>query len=112
MSRLNSENDTGPIEYKRELKDMNKCKINKYATQMKFRLVEGNGTAIYLIGVRDKGDIVGVHPKLYLLYCKLMLKICKQINSRIIKIELIGHEIKYMKFTIKATFDCESIFKF
>ena len=50
--------------------------------------------------------------KNYLLYCKLMSKIAKEINSKVVNIELIGSELIYMKFTIKAYFECDSIFNF
>lgn len=112
MPRICKENDLGPIEYKRELKDMIDSKIKKYATQMKFRLIEGNGLAYYLIGVKDNGDIIGVENKYYKLYYKLMAKICREVKSKIIKIELIGDTTKYMKFTIKSQFELDSIYKF
>ena len=35
MPRICKEHDIGPIEYKRELKNMKDNKIKKYATQMK-----------------------------------------------------------------------------
>ena len=35
-------------------------KINKRASQLKFRLDEGNGKCIYLIGVRDNGENEGI----------------------------------------------------
>jgi len=34
--------------------------INKKATQMLFRLNEGNGRALYLIGVEDNGSAIGI----------------------------------------------------
>ena len=37
--------------YKYHLKKMTKEKLEKRSTQMKFRLVEGQGKAIYLIGI-------------------------------------------------------------
>lgn len=112
MFRIMGEDDYGKIEYKRQLTNMTNTKINKYATQMKFRLIEGNGEAIYLIGVKDNGVILGVENKNYLLYCKLMSKIAKEINSQVTDIKLVGSELIYMKFTIKANFKCSSIFNF
>lgn len=112
MFKITGEDDYGKIEYKRELTGMTNTKISKYATQMKFRLIEGNGEAIYLIGVKDNGVILGVTNKNYLLYCKLISKIAKEIDSKIVDIELIGSELIYMKFTIKANFECSSIFNF
>jgi GTPase len=34
--------------------------LNKKATQMNFRLFEGGGTAVYFIGVSDKGNTDGI----------------------------------------------------
>ena len=59
------ENDEGNIEYKRhlcseELKslDMNyNIRFQQLVTQMKYRLGEGNGIAVYYIGVEDDGSI-------------------------------------------------------
>ena len=33
---------------------------------MKFRIIEGNGEAVYLIGVRDNGQIVGQQESIQL----------------------------------------------
>tara|TARA_B100001094_G_C17934833_1_gene672568 strand:- start:307 stop:645 length:339 start_codon:yes stop_codon:yes gene_type:complete len=112
MPRLCQENDLGPIEYKERLQSMTDTKIKKYATQMKFRLIEGNGISYYLIGVKDNGVILGVNNKYHKLYAKLMAKICREINCKVISIELIGKEIQYMKFTIKSMFDISSIYNF
>ena len=35
-------------------------KLMKRSTQLKFRLNEGNGKALYLIGINDDGDIIGL----------------------------------------------------
>lgn len=35
--------------------------INKKATQMLFRLNEGDGRALYIIGVEDNGHAIGIH---------------------------------------------------
>ena len=45
MHKLDSEKYYGNIEYKQELSNMDHNKIQKYASQMKFRLQEGNGHA-------------------------------------------------------------------
>ena len=54
------ENDWGNVEYKKSFIDMDMDKIKKYATQMKFRIIEGDGVAIYIIGVRDNGNAIGI----------------------------------------------------
>ena len=54
------EKDWGNIEYKKAFIDMDMNKIKKYATQLKFRIIEGEGTALYIIGVSDKGNAIGI----------------------------------------------------
>ena len=60
---LKSENYWGNIEYKKNFIDMTEDKIKKYATQLQFRIIEGNGKAIYIVGVEDNGKIMGITDK-------------------------------------------------
>jgi len=60
------EKEEGNKEYKRYLK----CKktsekefIEKRASQMLYRLIEGNGNAVYLLGVDDNGKIYSLNSK-------------------------------------------------
>ncbi len=57
----------GNTEYKWKLINIsNPLKYQKLATQMKFRLNEGEGRAVYLVGVMDNGQPVGIsHEDLY-----------------------------------------------
>lgn len=50
----------GNREYKLKITNCNDKKIIKRSTQMLFRLHEGNGKAIYLIGIDDNGNIEGL----------------------------------------------------
>ena len=43
-----------------ELKNYNKYRLDKYTTQLNFRLNEGDGSCIYVIGVNDSGSIYGL----------------------------------------------------
>merc|ERR1719499_2950111 len=61
-SDLPRENYHGCVEYKWRLGLEHNLKINQLATQMKFRLGEGDGTAFYLLGVRDSGVALGLTP--------------------------------------------------
>ena len=47
----------GNIEYKRSILHKNNKRLEELATQMNFRLNEGNGKAIYYIGVEDDGKL-------------------------------------------------------
>ena len=54
------EKEFGNVEYKLKLLDKNNERIEGLATQMRMRINEGGGEAIYVIGVKDNGDIIGV----------------------------------------------------
>jgi len=60
LLRIDAESEDGNKEYK--LKLFNSCQenINHIASQMRFRIEEGNGEAIYTIGVTDSGGVIGL----------------------------------------------------
>jgi GTPase len=51
------ENDYGNREYKYKIDDHD---IDKLATQLKYRLTERAGKALYFLGVFDNGQTVGI----------------------------------------------------
>lgn len=51
------ENDSGNREYKRLLKLSNRQSFQSKATQMLYRIYEGDGRALYLIGIDDDGKV-------------------------------------------------------
>ena len=113
MHKIDSEKYYGNIEYKQELSNMDSDKIQKYATQMKFRLIEGNGKAIYLIGVQDDGNIIGVPNILLKSYTDIIKNICREINSKISDISYIKIPLPHrsvMVVHIRAKFSLQSIF--
>lgn len=115
MYKINEEKYYGNTEYKVELSDINQSKINRYATQLKFRIIEGKGKAIYLIGVKDDGNIVGIENKLIPEYSNIMKTIANQVQSEITDIISIGLPFKdysIMIIKIKGLFDMKSIFYF
>jgi len=113
MHKIDSEKYYGNIEYKQELSNMDSDKIQKYATQMKFRLIEGDGSALYLIGVQDDGNIIGVPNELLKTYSTIIESICQEINSQIsdisyIKVPQIHRSIMLVR--VRAKFSLQSIF--
>lgn len=60
MNKIKPESDFGNIEYKYKLTSIDEIKIEDLVTQMKYRLEEGLGEAIYYIGVKDNGTIPGI----------------------------------------------------
>ncbi len=61
--KLPRENDIGKIEYKLILSDVSEERLQELATQMKYRIEEGGGEAIYVIGVSDDGDVIGLNKE-------------------------------------------------
>ena len=73
----------GNIEYKCALINMTPVKIKKYATQLKFRIIEGSGIAVYMIGVCDDGKIIGIKNNKITNCNLIMLGMCEEINASI-----------------------------
>lgn len=57
---LDPENENGNVEYKYTLIDSNYNTLNARASQLNFRILEGNGMAIVYIGVTDNGYQLGL----------------------------------------------------
>ncbi|EDO25862.1 predicted protein, partial [Nematostella vectensis] len=60
---LPPEVEEGNIEYKLKLVNPSPSRLVHLVTQMKWRLQEGQGEAIYGIGVEDNGGLVGLPEK-------------------------------------------------
>lgn len=62
--------------------------LNKKATQMNFRLIEGGGKAIYFIGLNDNGESVGINLKKLLVSLFFFTKIVYLSKSTFSKIRI------------------------
>ena len=86
------EKEYGNKEYKRYLinhpKNNQDKFIEKRATQMLFRLIEGNGKAIYLFGVEDNGTIKEMNETQLDTTIFYLKKITKSIKANIKKIRI------------------------
>ena len=86
------EKEYGNKEYKRYLINHPKTNqdkfIEKRATQMLFRLIEGNGKAIYLFGVEDNGTIKEMNETQLDTTIFYLKKITKSIKANIKKIRI------------------------
>ncbi len=58
--RLEREPEEGNLEYKLRLASSSEERLQRLATQMRYRLEEGGGEAFYELGVSDDGDPVGL----------------------------------------------------
>jgi len=63
QQNLPQENDEGYREYKLKLLNLEPKRIKHLVTQMKFRIMEGGGEAIYEIGVADDGTPEGLNEQ-------------------------------------------------
>ncbi|KDQ10707.1 hypothetical protein BOTBODRAFT_177988 [Botryobasidium botryosum FD-172 SS1] len=63
IPRLTPEVEEGNVEYKLKLINPTPERFTKLVTQLKWRLLEGGGQALYEIGVSDSGQLVGLSRK-------------------------------------------------
>lgn len=82
--------ENGNKEYKRNL--LNQYPKNKFlhkrATQMKYRLLEGDGKAIYILGIEDCGRADGINEIDLGITIDNIKKIVQIIEAKIIKIRV------------------------
>lgn len=60
MRLFEREAEEGNVEFKLKLDKVDEARLEKLATQMKYRLSEGLGEAFYEVGVADSGEPIGV----------------------------------------------------
>jgi len=84
--KLDKEQDDGNIEYKRELLNLDDETFNRRITQMKYRVYEGLGEALYFIGVADNGDLLGLNDEEYKISVENLKKIADKVDCTVILI--------------------------
>ena len=87
------ENHNGNIEYKRHLcsneidiNDENNLRFQQLVTQLKYRLNEGDGFAIYYLGVNDNGTIYNLTNEEKNNSLKVLKKMILKLNGKITKL--------------------------
>ncbi len=80
---LGQENEEGNIEYKLKLIDPTATRFEHLVTQMKFRLQEGQGEAIYEIGIEDNGYPKGISEEELKNSIKTLEKMAEQLQADI-----------------------------
>ncbi|KAI0984168.1 hypothetical protein GJ496_009607 [Pomphorhynchus laevis] len=88
-SNLPPEEHLGNVEYKLKLVNPDPERIEHLTTQMKWRLEEGNGVALYELGVEDNGNVIGLAAAEFNSSLKTMNSMVDKLNARmdIIKIK-------------------------
>ena len=82
---MEPEIEEGNIEYKLKLLGKDEKRINNLTSQMRWRCDEGNGECIYLLGVADDGNLIGMTEKEYLETIKVVNLVANK-NQYIISI--------------------------
>jgi GTPase len=80
---MEQENEFGNTEYKRNLLNKNTSRKERLATQMRFRVDEGNGEALYMIGVEDDGTLLGVTEYEYTETVRILNEIADKNNYKL-----------------------------
>ena len=107
IPKIPKENDIGKKEYKYKLSynpgDNSEKRIErewrkkeKIASQMLYRLMEGNGKAIYIIGVYDNGENIGINLKETFESIHFFLDSAKIIQAKIQSIKIYHGKIGYI----------------
>lgn len=78
----------GNKEYKWKWCKESSLLLNKRATQLLFRLNEGNGKAIYILGILDNGYTIGISEEELNVSLKFMKKIVNIIDAEIHSIRI------------------------
>lgn len=79
--KYDSEPEKGNVEYKLKIIDPPATRFKHLVTQMKFRLQEGQGEAIYEIGLRDDGYPRGVSEKELKASLKTLKRMAAELNA-------------------------------
>lgn len=102
--KFGPEQNSGCIEYKRTISDCNEFRVQKYASQMKWRITENikNQCATYFIGLDDDGTIVGLSDENLMNCIEWFVIISKSIGASIIGIQIIHiNFLTIMKIGVK-----------
>jgi GTPase len=74
------------LHYLREQKLI--TKINKRASQLLYRLEEGHGKALYMIGIKDDGSVEGIEIEMLFKSINFLYKMIEIINATIKKLRI------------------------
>ena len=101
---LPPEIESGNKEYKWKIDTECVERLNELASQMKWRLNEGDGVAYYYLGVEDDGTTSGISLKLFKKSMENIKKICKLIDVKVsnVKINFNEDNTRWTTITIRT----------
>lgn len=83
VPELDPENDEGYVEYKWSLHNPSPQRFAQLVTQLKFRLLEGQGEAFYEIGVTDSGVLKGLPGDKLAASLLTLKKMAQELNAEV-----------------------------
>ena len=86
----------GNIEYKQSIINKNNNRLEELATQMNFRLNEGNGTATYFLGINDDGSVSNIYAKDMLESLKNLKKFVRKQKQKLLIFKILIIIIKLL----------------
>ena len=101
---LEPENDNGKYEYKYKLTGLTKEELEGKVTQLNFRLDEGNGEAIYEIGVTDDGCPLGITQERLDETLKNIQYMAEQIDASVQTIDISESPINILNESNRKTY--------
>ena len=84
--KFTAENESDNFEYKEHIIFLENKRFEHYQTQINYRLLVGNGTCRYLIGVGDNGTIIGLNSSQITRSVQNLLIIAKNVSKDMEKI--------------------------
>lgn len=84
---LGEEIDEGNIEYKFRLTNLDPAKIQRRASQMRYRVNEGSGECFYYLGIHDDGTVEGIEEACYSESVANLTLIANSIDCVVMKIQ-------------------------
>jgi elongation factor 1-alpha len=75
--------EEGNREYKLKISPNNKARLDNLASQMKYRLYEGDGKALYIIGIEDDGEPIGISKGELNISIDNIKKLVKELGAKI-----------------------------
>lgn len=100
--------EEGNREYKYKISRFSSNKIESLSSQMKFRLYEGNGKALYIIGVHDDGTPTGIDKKELDISIKHLKKVANNLDAKVQSIKYYSGREGFIA-TIRITRELEKI---
>ena len=103
MNIFPKEDYYGNIEYKRYFYFKDYHRFQKYTTQLNYRLHEGNGRAIYIIGIDDNGTILGLSDNQIKENINFFLEMCNELKVNLnLQMNCIYKDKKFIIISVKS----------